>query len=47
MRRVAAIGLAVVALGAGAWYLLAPADAGAMVTVAAARLRGRGQQEHR
>ena len=32
MRRVAAIGLTVVALGLAAWYLLARADAGAMVT---------------
>jgi hypothetical protein len=31
MRRVGAIGLAVVALALGAWYLLTPADAGAMV----------------
>ena len=31
MRRVAAIGVAVVAVALGAWYLLSPADAGAMV----------------
>ena len=31
MRRIAAIVLTVVALAAGAWYLLAPADAGATV----------------